>query len=276
MIHRPTPREVEAYGGRSASRRGFGLGMPRRRGRLQWTPRRLGSSLALWLRADMGITLNGSTVSAWADQSGNGRHATQGSAASQPTYQASSAGFAGQPSLAFSRAGTADYLSSTAALLTGDASHALFLVVRPTSLATSIFGFGAIGTTNSGMSTSAIGHYDPTGSVKWWYGGANNLGPVSTNVGTIAQATSYVVGKVYDTANNATVGYVNGTLDASLVAGGSYALSAGYVVGQYAAGLGTGNAEIAEMIILTSVPTAAERSALTRYLGARYGITVSA
>jgi hypothetical protein len=38
----------------------------------------------LWLRGDLGITLNGSTVSAWADQSGNGNNATQATAAKQP------------------------------------------------------------------------------------------------------------------------------------------------------------------------------------------------
>ena len=50
-----------------------------------WTSARL-SSLAFWYRADLGITLSGgSSVSAWADQSGNGRHVTQGTGAAQPT-----------------------------------------------------------------------------------------------------------------------------------------------------------------------------------------------
>jgi hypothetical protein len=35
------------------------------------------TGLQLWLRADAGVTLKGSTVSRWADQSGNGNHATQ-------------------------------------------------------------------------------------------------------------------------------------------------------------------------------------------------------
>ena len=50
-----------------------------------WTPAQI--STALWLdAADAStITLNGSTVSQWADKSGNGRNATQPTASSQPT-----------------------------------------------------------------------------------------------------------------------------------------------------------------------------------------------
>jgi hypothetical protein len=57
------------------------------------------ANLAAWYRGDLGITLNVSTVSAWADQSGNGRHLTNGNAAQQPTYVASALG--GRPTLSF-------------------------------------------------------------------------------------------------------------------------------------------------------------------------------
>ncbi len=46
------------------------------------------TDLKLWLRSDLGVTLNGSTVSAWADQSGNGNNFSQGTALKQPTYTA--------------------------------------------------------------------------------------------------------------------------------------------------------------------------------------------
>lgn len=63
-----------------------------------WTPAQL-SGLALWLDADDAstITLNGSTVSQWNDKSGNGRNASQATAANQPTYLAT--GFNGKPTL---------------------------------------------------------------------------------------------------------------------------------------------------------------------------------
>lgn len=84
----PWERAVEDARRRYAAG-GISIGLPTLSigvGGVQWTPIQLGSSLKLWLRADLGVTLNGSTVSAWADQSGNGRNATQGTAANQPTY----------------------------------------------------------------------------------------------------------------------------------------------------------------------------------------------
>jgi len=55
--------------------------------------------LMLWLRADLGVTLNSGNVSAWADQSGQGNNATQGTGADQPPLVSS--GIGGQASLSF-------------------------------------------------------------------------------------------------------------------------------------------------------------------------------
>jgi len=74
------------------------------------------SGLALWLKADTGVTLDGSgNVSSWADQSGNGRNATQTDAAKRPTV--TSGGVNGLPSLVFSGAQT--LLGSGALLANG-------------------------------------------------------------------------------------------------------------------------------------------------------------
>lgn len=63
-------------------------------------------SCVLWLKADAGVTLNGSTVSAWADQSGNGNDAVQATAANQPLYVANQLN--GEPVIRFD--GSNDYL----------------------------------------------------------------------------------------------------------------------------------------------------------------------
>lgn len=57
------------------------------------------SGLLAWYRGDLGITLNGSNVSSWEDQSGNGFTLVQGTANKQPAYTASSAIFNNLPCL---------------------------------------------------------------------------------------------------------------------------------------------------------------------------------
>ncbi len=66
------------------------------------------AGLSMWLKADAGVTLNGSSASAWADQSGQGHHATQGTAASQPAVVDAEIG---KPALRFD--GANDYMTFT-------------------------------------------------------------------------------------------------------------------------------------------------------------------
>lgn len=72
-------------------------------------------SCVLWLKADAGVTLNGSTVSQWDDQSGNGNHAVQATASYQPTFVANQLN--GKPVLRFD--GSNDFMEFTAGLLGG-------------------------------------------------------------------------------------------------------------------------------------------------------------
>lgn len=65
-----------------------------------FSPKKI-SNLYAWYRSDLGISLNGSTVSAWADQSGNGKDLTQTVALKQPVYNSTDAQYNNYPSLAF-------------------------------------------------------------------------------------------------------------------------------------------------------------------------------
>jgi hypothetical protein len=55
--------------------------------------------LQLWLKADAGVTLNGSNVSKWADQSGNGNEAIQPDSPHQPLLVKD--GLNGKPTIRF-------------------------------------------------------------------------------------------------------------------------------------------------------------------------------
>ena len=89
-----------------------------------WAQLPVTDGLTVWLKADAGVTLNGSTVSAWNDQSGAGRNATQGTTAKQPLYVASADN--GKPSVLFD--GTDDQLLWTAA-----PAQTIFAATRPSS-----------------------------------------------------------------------------------------------------------------------------------------------
>lgn len=118
-----------------------------------------------WYRSDLGITLNGSTVSAWGDQSGNGRHLIQNTAANQPTYVASVAGLAGRPALSFDASG--DVLA-TATAFALPREHTVFYVLGSVTFRgciiehadpTPVFGFYVFAPGNAGWSVSGNTRY---------------------------------------------------------------------------------------------------------------------
>ncbi|MFM6314022.1 MAG: hypothetical protein ACKPFK_14530 [Dolichospermum sp.] len=116
-------------------------------GKKLWTPAQI--STALWLDAADASTiiLNGSTVSQWRDKSGNGRNATQATAAAQPTYN--STGLNSRPTLSFD--GTTDTMTFPGsnvfgyALKFGTDSFAVHAVVSPTAVNGNYQFFGARG-----------------------------------------------------------------------------------------------------------------------------------
>lgn len=100
--------------------------------RKKWTPKML-PNLKLWLRADLGVTLNGSNVSTWADQSGNGNNVTQGTANKQPLYVASDANIRNKPVLDFD--GVRHQLQGDyGAALTGAKNWSLIVVYQADTL----------------------------------------------------------------------------------------------------------------------------------------------
>jgi hypothetical protein len=59
----------------------------------------LGLTVLVAYQSDLGVTLNGSTVSAWADQSGNSNNLAQASAPNQPGFTASDSTLGNKPSI---------------------------------------------------------------------------------------------------------------------------------------------------------------------------------
>ncbi|MFO0390925.1 MAG: beta strand repeat-containing protein [Planctomycetota bacterium] len=93
---------------------------------VQWSP--LAIAPALWLdAADPATIILATGVSEWRDKSGNGRHFTQPTPASQPAYSASS--FFGQPGLTFD--GTNDIMNLTGINpIIANQTHGVYWVFR--------------------------------------------------------------------------------------------------------------------------------------------------
>lgn len=85
-------------------------------------PGGVSANIRLWLESDAGVTLNGSTVSQWDDQSGLGHHVSQGTAGQQPTYRTTGGGLINyNPTLDFD--GANDVLSRTNGMLANGTTY---------------------------------------------------------------------------------------------------------------------------------------------------------
>lgn len=216
----------------------------------------------LWLRADLGITLNGGVVETWSDQSGAGNHVTQGTAANRPAYSAAG-GANGRAMLSFD--GTNDALvkaSFTAAL-----HYTAFAVFRSTGGA---FPQGAF-------------NCDATPRVfQLRYGSAVLAEAIAFDSGGSAftdnQAATASDWNVVEMVRDATTVqvFVNGTSGGSTGTTGTPASGTPNLVVGAAAGLSdvlTG--DLSECIYYNTALSSSQRSQVRRYLGTRYGITVS-
>lgn len=238
-----------------------------------FSPRSI-QGLALWLEADRGITLDGSNnVSAWADQSGNVRHASQATPAYRPAYVTSAIN--GRPII---RLATSKWMSViTTDLSRNVAGLTMFLCYKPANTTQVSYTFNIRGSA-AGTSRACSG-INVSGTNGWLVRGtrldaiaAENLlgGTVTTNP-TIQCAT-------FAYANANLTQHVNGTLVASLdpflTAGNTSDTDPQTARFSYDGPEWT-SADLAVAIVYHKALSASERQRLERHYGAKYGITVA-
>jgi hypothetical protein len=219
------------------------------------------------LKADAGVTLSGSTVSTWADQSGAGHNATQAAAAAQPALISNVVN--GKPVVTFN--GSQDMQFNLP--VDGLTGITIFLVNAN----------GATYTGGGDDCNNAPLFWDETadgGTVylspfeqyaKWEFGtGQANNFPSYTRPASIS--TAFTMTDVVK--NGATENlYVGGTLAAT--ASGKLAAIANT---QSTGNLGVGylnthwNGKIAEVIVYTTALSDTQRQQVEQYLKAKYGL----
>ncbi len=245
----------------------------------------LAANLALWLRADLGVTPNGAKVSAWADQSGSGRDVSNGTTATQPELPTTDSAFGGQLSMRFlnnspadpQAVGGSEVLTSTAPVTALPAPFTAYFVYRggdPT-VAGGLFLFEsgtAAGNDHQNLRING-------GASTWSISYATNLNGAA------------VAGLPIDAIPNATVASAH--LLIAVLSGGSSALyldhySTAAVTGTLpnatmddlnlgATRLGQSglNGAIAEVIVYNGVHQAADRQTIAAYVSSRYGLSIA-
>ncbi len=223
------------------------------------------AGLAVWFKADAGITLNGSTVSQWADQSGNGNHATQPTASAQPTL--ASGAINGLPAVSFN--GTQDMQFPLP--VDGLSGMTIFLVnangASFTGGGAHVYNSPIFWNATADWGTVYLSPFEQ--SVAWGFGtGQANNDPIYTRPASIG--TAFTLTDVVK--NGATENlYVAGTLVAT--ATGKLAAIADT---QPTGNLGVGylnthwNGQIAEVIVYTVALTDAQRQQVEQYLTTKY------
>ncbi len=222
------------------------------------------SGLRLHLKADAGVTTSGGTVSAWADQSGNGFNvAATGS--QQPALTASAIN--GQPALTLD--GNDDFLQSTAArdLLGGQQNYTFYAVTRPAATQKSfadIFDYS-----HSGFFNFVI--QQDGGSTNTFY----NNGLANQ---TLTAGTPSIYGGTFVNGGTLTgTSRLNGGNAQAQSVGGpvNFGVPNNFRVGNWINGGREFNGQIAEVLIFNRVLTGAEQQQVEAYLSARYAITLA-
>ena len=241
-----------------------------------WLPTQL-SALALWLRADKGVSPridDGTTfVTAWADQSGHNRHFAQGTAANQPTLIAAS-DINGKPAIQF--VGTPiQYLQNTTdTILQGTTDPFTIVFVAKAISAASLQALGQIkgapGEFNILLGTNTLADNISLGKNTVW----TNSRYTFTGF-DITAVSKYLITK---TSENALADYAvewNGNAHATRVAGPSMSSDTRSTVGSRWFSSNpqqVWNGLIAEVIVMNALISAAEKNRLMAYLLTRYGV----
>lgn len=224
---------------------------------------------ALWLKADAGITTVDGNVSSWADQSGNGNHATQSTVANRPLYVASAQG--GKPTLRFD--GSDDYMSNPSASYsithaTGSTVFSVYFINSLSSPASQVpYMLGSTTYSNGKVVGYLSSGKMNVGSWGVDYSSASalyeNYKPyITTGVWNPYTASLY---QPFD-------GYLNGQKVFSANVWASSSLSAGLWLGvpNYYPSI-----DLAELVVFNRALTDAERIKVEQYLSSKFAITLS-
>jgi hypothetical protein len=212
------------------------------------------SGAHLWLRTDAGVVLNGSQVSQWLDQSGNGRNASMATASRQPFFV--SGALNGKPVLRFN----------------GAQSMYLDTFASPTTFTVFVVGKNS----NPSESFSMIlgpGGNAPNNQMRWesgsralFVGTGNNLPVITSTIGNTR--VFHALSARYDGSTMTVYRDGNATSSHSFSTSGPWTLASvgSYYSSYYMQG------DLAEVLIYARALSEGERASVNSYLRSKYNL----
>lgn len=222
-----------------------------------------------WHRADMGITLVGSKVSAWADQSGNGKHLTQNTDARRFDY-ITSGGLNGQPLLRPTLGGDDRFMNWTP--WAGPSVGTVFLVTN----------FKTAANYQSGLFINGGAGVNFSGAYLGGSGGNLNRPCVFTSAdtaswtSTLVDNTPYLIKWAWNDTNENCWTQVNSETEVNAVSGVAFTVGDMKTLGMDPAITGTQDiiSDVYELIVYNRRLSPEEEALLRRYIKIRYGIVL--
>jgi hypothetical protein len=224
-------------------------------------PNVMTTGLSLWYRADAGVSLSGTNVTAIADQTGNGPTLTQAHLVGYPTYVPNDVN--GLPGLRFT---STQGLASASALqpgLNGDIS-----IVIVGSIATEVLAPYTALYLGQGITNGANRAFEYTNGVETLDG--LNVGATGGLIPGMNQSLIEIA-ELNPTLTNATI-YQNGSATTGTVTGAFTNLSPGVSLGIIPGGSNWWIGDIQEVMVYDHQLTAAEQDFVELYLANKYGI----
>lgn len=223
------------------------------------------SGLVAWYRADLGVTITGSGVSTWADQSGLGdanKNLLQGTDANRPTLNASDAAYNNQTTLSFLGASAQNVASGTFAAAVASPTTWYFACNT-----TAIAAIQLILDFSPGLDGPQIG-VQADGKAPRIYDGA---GPVLI-AGDLSVKVAVCV--VFNGASSAL--YISQSTTAAGTGNAGTVNQTACRVGSGLAGSSPFTGKLAEIFAYSGAHTQAQRALALAYMGNRYTIAIGA
>ena len=225
-------------------------------------------NLALWLKADAGVTLNSGAVTQWNDFSANNLHASQSNAANRPTLTAPVSLLNNLPTIRFD--GSNDFLSGTPIPNYNDSSLTIFILANGLSQSAATTGLLTANGSGNGFWIIRRSTSNKYGTI------TNSTLFTSTSSGPMPQAGFNY--KLFGYQKNFGVSIqllVNGVADGGSATANSIGpfTNANYQIGGATSSFYNGN--FAEVIVYTRLLSVTERTQVQNYIYNKYAPPVN-